>query len=240
MFNENEEIISRKPFDIQEAVVLLDVYLLEKENNLSRTEATGIASVRLRNLAVQRGMVVSASFRSPVGLQNRLRSIEGIFEGKESASTPGTEAFRKAVALYRNDKEQYQRLLDSAGVPVQSIEKKAKNKRSKAVRTKFVRTKKDQLLKDKYSGGFNDVYYALKKISMGTNAGVTATDIFLHLERRVKRKDILDILDKASWSKTIASGHYVFYDKEKIEREKQKMDETLKTGHTSQNGSDGD
>ena len=80
MSNEHGAVINRKPFDLQEAVILLDVYLLEMKNNISRTEASGIASDRLRNLAVKRGLVISDSFRSPMGLQNRLRSIEGIYK----------------------------------------------------------------------------------------------------------------------------------------------------------------
>lgn len=75
---DKDSIIDRKPFDIQEAVILLDVYLFEKNNRLKRTEAARIASERLRNFAVKRGMTVSDSFRSPMGLQNRLRSI-GVF-----------------------------------------------------------------------------------------------------------------------------------------------------------------
>nr|MCR5137211.1 hypothetical protein [Oscillospiraceae bacterium] len=102
---DNDVIIDRKPFDVQKAVVLLDVYLYEKKHQLKRTEAAKIASERLRELAVRRGMTVSESFRSPMGLQNRIRSIAGIFEGKESASAPGTEAFREAVAIYKTDRQ---------------------------------------------------------------------------------------------------------------------------------------
>lgn len=116
-------IVHRKPFDIQEAVILLDVYLLEKRNHLKRAEAACIASGHLRRLAVRRGMTVSDSFRSPIGLQNRLRSIGGIYEGKESLSAPGTEAFREAVALYKNDRQRYQQILHDAGGYVQKTEK---------------------------------------------------------------------------------------------------------------------
>ncbi len=224
-------IIDRKPFDIQEAVILLDVYLFEKNNRLKRTEAAKIASERLRNFAAKRGMTVSDSFRSPMGLQNRLRSIGGLFEGKESVSAPGTDAFREAVDLYNNDHQRYQQLLYDAGcVSSQNQEKlpaKARTK-TKIVRTRFVRTKKDQRLKDKYSSDFNDVYYALKRLTEKNNNGVTGTDVFLELERRIKRRDVLEILDGASWSKVITPGHYAFYDKEQEERKKRAMDEALK------------
>ena len=112
MADDSEKIVERKPFDIQEAIILLDVYLYEKSKSLKRTEAATIASERLRGLAARRGMTVSDSFRSSMGLQNRLRSIGGLYEGEESISAPGTEAFREAVALYKNDRRRFQQILN--------------------------------------------------------------------------------------------------------------------------------
>lgn len=109
------EAVERKPFDLQEAVILLDVYLLEKKNNLMRTEAAAIASKRLRKFAERRGMTISDSFRSPMGLQNRIRSIAGIYEGSESASAPGTEVFSLAVEIFKNDNNAYQQILNETG-----------------------------------------------------------------------------------------------------------------------------
>lgn len=111
-----ETAVERKPFDLQEAVILLDVYLLEKKNNLLRTEADAIASKRLRRFAERRGMIISDSFRSPMGLQNRIRSIAGIFEGIESVSAPGTEVFNLAVELYKNNNQVYQKILHDTEV----------------------------------------------------------------------------------------------------------------------------
>ena len=193
---DNGEIIDRKPFDVQEAVILLDVYLYEKRNHLKRTEAAKIASERLRELATRRGMTVSESFRSSMGLQNRLRSIGGIYEGQESASAPGTEAFREAVALYKTDRQRYQQMLkDAEGSASKKIERRpAKTKtKVKVVHTKFVRTKKDQILKDKYASALNDVYYALKRLTEKNNTGVTSTDVFSAIDKRIMRTDILEI-----------------------------------------------
>ena len=225
----NSDVVIMKPFDVQEAVVLLDIYLHEKNNNLRRTEASQIASRRLRALAARRGMEVSDSFRSPTGLQNRLRSIAGLYEGKESVSAPGTEVFREAVALYKNDRQRFQQILcEAERVPPHKSVQKPKKATGKIVHTKFVHTKKDQQLKDKYPTCFNDVYYALKRLCDKNEAGVTSTDVFLELERRVKRKDILVVLHGASWSKALTRACYVFYDKERVERKKRQMDESLK------------
>lgn len=142
MADTSDTIVNMKPFDVQEAVILLDVYLREKNNNLSRTEAAQIASQRLRALAVRRGMDVSDSFRSPTGLQNRLRSIAGLYEGTESVSAPGTEVFRQAVDLYKNDRQRFQRILwEAEDVPPHKSVQKSKKATGKIVHTKF---EKDQ------------------------------------------------------------------------------------------------
>lgn len=64
----NSDVVSRKPFDLQEAAVLLDVYLSIKRKGSTNTEAAQIASKRLRCLAVKRGMKIDVAFRSPMGL----------------------------------------------------------------------------------------------------------------------------------------------------------------------------
>ena len=45
----------KRPFDLQEAVVLLDVYLSMVKNGVPITKAAEKASVRLRNLAKSSG-----------------------------------------------------------------------------------------------------------------------------------------------------------------------------------------
>ncbi len=117
-----ENAVERKPFDLQEAVILLDVYLTEKKNHLTRTEAAAIASTRLRRFAERRGMIITDSFRSPMGLQNRIRSIAGIFEGNESISAPGTEVFGIAVKLYRDNNQVFQQLLSDTGEASDQLE----------------------------------------------------------------------------------------------------------------------
>lgn len=105
------EIVRRKSFDLQEAVILLDVFLSYNKKGATNTEAAEVASLRLRKLAQERGMIIDDSFRSAMGIQNRLRSIGNIYEGKESASAPGTQVFREAVDLYNKDIVRYKELL---------------------------------------------------------------------------------------------------------------------------------
>lgn len=103
----------KRPFDLQEAVVLLDVYLSMVKNGVPITMAAEKASVRLRNLAKSNGYVVSDSYRSSGGLVNRLRSLGDLYEGQESKSAPGTAKFAEAISLYNNDRARYEEILST-------------------------------------------------------------------------------------------------------------------------------
>lgn len=106
-----KEPLCKRPFDLQEAVVLMDVYLDMVRNGASITKAAEKASVRLRNLAQRNGYAISDSYRSAGGLVNRLRSLGGLFEGRESKSAPGTPMFAEVISLYKNNRPRYEEIL---------------------------------------------------------------------------------------------------------------------------------
>lgn len=137
---QDSEIVRRKPFDLQGAVILLDAYLSFYKTGMSITESAEVASQRLRALAFKRGMVIDDSFRSAMGIQGRLCSIGNIFEGKESTSAPGTQVFREAVDLYHNDNGRYIELLQ--GNASNADAPKRKKQRDPIKKTKFVCAKK--------------------------------------------------------------------------------------------------
>ena len=110
---DSREPLSRRPFDLQEAVVLLDVYLDMKKNGTSIAKAAEKASMRLRNLAKRNGYIISDSYRSAGGLVNRLRSLGGLYEGQKSKSAPGTSMFAEVVSLYKNSRSRYEEILST-------------------------------------------------------------------------------------------------------------------------------
>ncbi len=117
---DSRELLIKRPFDLQEAVILLDVYLSTVKNGVPITKAAEKASVRLRNLAKNNGCVISDSYRSAGGLVNRLRSLGGIYEEQESKSAPGTAIFAEAVSLYKNDRARYEEILKTEKAEAQS------------------------------------------------------------------------------------------------------------------------
>ena len=105
--------------------------------------------------------------------------------------------------------------------------KTVRTSNTKVTKTKFVRLKRDQQLKDEFGSVFTEVYYGLKK-ACSTGGNATATDLFIALDRKVKRKDIAVILEGASWSKKVKDGHYTFFDKILEDRRKKNMDASKK------------
>lgn len=101
----------RKSFDIQEAAILLDEYLKGIASGRRISETARLASQRLRQLAVKKGMKIPPSFRSPVGIQGRLRSLKGVYENRETLTTLGTEVFRQIIELYDSDRDKFEELL---------------------------------------------------------------------------------------------------------------------------------
>lgn len=104
----------RKSFNIQEAAILLDEYLKGIASGKRISEIAKLASQRLRQLVEMKGMEVPPSFRSPVGIQGRLRSLEGVYENRETVTTPGTEVFRQIIDLHASNRDKFDKLLNEA------------------------------------------------------------------------------------------------------------------------------
>ena len=233
--NNNGSPIIRKPFDLQEAVILLDIYLQLVKNGSSLAKAAEVASVQLRTLAVYRGLQIDDSFRSAMGLSNRLRSLGALFEGKVSKSAPGTVAFADAVALYNEDRPAYEKILyesREAIAQIGCVGVGISQKRTPINKTRFVKLQRDQKLKEQYPSAFKAVYYTLKYLTKTHKSGITATEVFAALDKEVLRKDITAILTGASWAKQIKKGRYVFYDKDLEDMRKKQMEEKQKAAES--------
>lgn len=107
----NEKLGSHVSIDLPEAVILLEVYLWAKQENVNNTVAAKKASVLLRSFATKRGFLIDDSFRSPSGILNRLRCIGFYYEKNSSFSVPSTQVFRDVINMMREKKEEYDDIL---------------------------------------------------------------------------------------------------------------------------------
>lgn len=207
-------------FDLIESVVLLDACLGLSSPGETKAHTSRLVSAKLRTLAVKRGCVITASFRSEGGILGRIKKMEDAFRNNSLYNADVPYIFTEVIELYNNNRIEYKRLLKYANSIIGKIIlpedaakiEKAKQQTKDALpvkKTEYVKTKRDRKLKETFPKEFVAVYKALKQRYYTDPDGVTATDLFQDLKKKYQRKTIIEILDGASWAKEIRTGKYV-------------------------------
>lgn len=217
----------RRPFDLDESVILLNALLDGRNQNASTVQIAHVVSLQLRTMATNKGLIVNNSFRSIEGIKGRLRSMGAAYDGRLLPDCDIPQVFSDVVALYRNRPTEFKKVLRVA-LKYATLPKSSKSskKLQKIHQTKYVHTKADQALKDIYPEAFKQVYHVLKQ---APSAGFTATDVFEHLQKTVQRKIIKDILSKASWSKVVPNSRFIFKERS-VKRVKKPNESEAKNG----------
>ena len=118
----------RKPFTQHEAVLLLDAYLQVRNGEISRVDAIQKVSNDLRTMARNNGEEIDESYRSVLGIRSRMTDMEIAFCATNAhiklTLHMTTRLFFYIVALYREDKASYDKLLAEARAMVQGQETK--------------------------------------------------------------------------------------------------------------------
>lgn len=103
----------RIPFTNHEAAVLLDGYLKTKLSDVPKRVAVRDVSAALRKMAVNNGLVIDQVYRNVSGISFQMSSMESAFAG-QTVEKPATRLFCEIVFLYRNDRNQFEKLLSEA------------------------------------------------------------------------------------------------------------------------------
>lgn len=111
-------MLSREPWNIHEAVILLDALLEHKDNKISRAEAVLLVSEKLRSMAQHSGREIDDIFRNTNGISFQMSSMESALAG-HTIMKPATRLFSEVVEIYRSEPERYKGLLEEAKVMVQ-------------------------------------------------------------------------------------------------------------------------
>lgn len=104
---------SRIPWDIEEAVLMLDMLLKSLDGKLTRKEAIRQVSEKLRRRAVNRGIEIDDIFRNENGITFQI-ALEVAYTGIETKLKQPTKLFVDTVNLYRNHRELYEERLKEA------------------------------------------------------------------------------------------------------------------------------
>ena len=104
----------RIPWDIEEAVLMLDMLLKSLDGKLTRKEAIRQVSEKLRRRAVNRGIEFDDIFRNENGITFQMSALEVAYTGKKTKLKQPTKLFVETVNLYRNNRELYEEILKEA------------------------------------------------------------------------------------------------------------------------------
>ena len=104
----------RIPWDIEEAVLMLDVLLKSLDGKLTRKEAIHQVSEKLRRRAVNRGIEIDEIFRNENGITFQMSALEVAYTGIKTKLKQPTKLFVETVNLYRNHREIYEKILKEA------------------------------------------------------------------------------------------------------------------------------
>lgn len=104
----------RIPWDIEEAVLMLDMLLKSLDGKLTRKEAIRQASEKLRRRAVNRGIEIDDIFRNENGITFQMSALEVAYTGIKTKLKQPTKLFVETVNLYRNHRELYEEILKEA------------------------------------------------------------------------------------------------------------------------------
>ena len=104
----------RIPWDIEEAVLMLDMLLKSIDGKLTRKEAIRQVSEKLRRRAVNRGITIDDIFRNENGIAFQMSALEVAYTGIKTKLKQPTKLFVETVNLYRNNRELYEEILKEA------------------------------------------------------------------------------------------------------------------------------
>lgn len=106
----------RVPWDMSEAVIMLNALIAAREGRMSRKDAIEAVSSELRARAKGNGIEVDDIFRNVNGITLQMSTMEYILtdgeKGMKKTSMP--KLFQDAVAMYRNDRATYEKTLREA------------------------------------------------------------------------------------------------------------------------------
>lgn len=103
----------QKQWDKYEAAILLNFYLRYLEGALSKKDAIQAVSKRLRTMAKNNNVIIDDTYRNISGIIFQLLSMESAYNGF-TITKPATKLFTEIVALYKNDRKQFDDLLMEA------------------------------------------------------------------------------------------------------------------------------
>ena len=104
----------RIPWDEHEAAILLDACLAVIGNKISRADAILKVSNILREKAVRNGIVIDSIYRNENGISMQMNIMMALILETSSGLHGASKLFIDIVHLYKNNPDQFQKILEEA------------------------------------------------------------------------------------------------------------------------------
>lgn len=116
LIEKSGEMAQRVPWDMSEAVIMLNALIAAREGRISRKDAIESVSSELRTRAKRNGVEVDDIFRNVNGITLQMSTMEYIVTNGEKGmkKSPMPKLFQEAVTMYRNDRVIYEKTLRAA------------------------------------------------------------------------------------------------------------------------------
>ena len=101
------------PFSQHESVLLLDAYLNSIATGQPRLQAVKKVSEDLRRIAINRDIEIDNVYRNVNGIHCQMASMESAYLGR-TVQKPATKLFTQTVALFRENRDEYDKFLKEA------------------------------------------------------------------------------------------------------------------------------
>lgn len=108
--------MKRVPWNLEEAVILHDAYMRVVQGKITRSDAIGEVSVKLRALAEASGIEIDDKFRNKNGIGIQLSIMEFVLTNGQRGLGHPPKIFIKAAELYNTDMRAYENILKRSNI----------------------------------------------------------------------------------------------------------------------------
>ena len=213
----------QKQWNKYEAAILLDFYLLYLKGTLSKKDAIETVSKRLRTMAKNDNAIIDDTYRNISGITFQLLSMESAYKGF-TITKPASKLFAEIVALYKNDRKQFDNLL-MEGMSMSDELKQDNQDKYIAWLTQKVSPAQLSELYMMYE--IIDEFCIERKVLKKPLLQTTELEIVKAAQQMIEQNKVFRFLHKREMKKiSTAMQHYVTYAKEIYKNEYEDNDAT--------------
>lgn len=193
----------QKPWELHEAVVLLDGLLDIQINNSPRAEVIDRVSHDLRMMAINQGYDIDEVFRNRNGITFQIKSMESAYVGY-TVMKPASKLFAETVALYRNFPSEYEKIRKEARAMVDgNNEKKFMN---------YLASQVSPTLITEFSSYYADIEAFCLRLNILAKSLFDTTDFetIKRVQKTIEQNKIFRITRKRNYEKIVIAYRYYY------------------------------